>query len=73
MRTLGKKMITYKRLWELMATKHISQYFLKANGISNSTLTRLKRDEAVSTETINKLCVILECKVEDIMEYLNKP
>ena len=73
MRTLGKKMITYKRLWELMATKHISQYFLKANGISNSTLTRLKRDEAVSTETINKLGAILECKVEDIMEYLNKP
>lgn len=56
-----------------MATKHISQYFLKANGISNSTLTRLKRDEAVSTETINKLCAILECKVEDIMEYLNIP
>lgn len=66
-------MITYKRLWELMAAKRISQYFLKANGISNSTLTRLKRDEAVSTETINKLCALLECNVEDIMEYLNKP
>lgn len=65
-------MITYKRLWELMATKRISQYFLKANGISNSTLTRLKRDEAVSTETINKLCTILECKVEDIMEYYKR-
>lgn len=66
-------MITYKRLWELMAAKRISQYFLKAQGISNSTLTRLKRDEAVSTETINKLCTILDCRVEDIMEYLNKP
>ena len=62
-------MITYKRMWELMAAKRISQYFLKANGISNSTLTRLKRDEAVSTETINKLCALLECNVEDIMEY----
>ena len=66
-------MITYKRLWELMAAKRISQYFLKTQGISNSTLTRLKRDEAVSTETINKLCTILECRVEDIMEYLHKP
>ena len=65
-------MITYKRLWELMAAKRISQYFLKANGISNSTLTRLKRDEAVSTETINKLCALLECNVEDIMEYNKK-
>ena len=63
-------MITYKRLWELMAAKKISQYYLKANGISNSTLTRLKRDEAVSTETINKLCALLECNVEDIMEYI---
>ena len=66
-------MITYKRLWELMAVKRISQYYLKANGISNSTLTRHKRDEAVSTETINKLCTILGCKVEDIMEFLNTP
>ena len=66
-------MITYKRLWQLMALKRVSQYFLKANGISNSTLTRLKRDEAVSTETINKLCTILECNVEDIMEFLNTP
>ena len=66
-------MIIYKRLWKLMAAKRISQYFLKANGISNSTLTRLKRDEAVSTDTINKLCTILECKVEDIMEYLKEP
>ena len=56
-----------------MALKRVSQYFLKANGISNSTLTRLKRDEAVSTETINKLCTILECNVEDIMEFLNTP
>ena len=56
-----------------MALKRISQYYLKANGISNSTLTRLKRDEAVSTETINKLCTILECKVEDIMEFLDTP
>ena len=63
-------MITYKRLWELMAAKKISQYYLKANGISNSTLTRLKRDEAVSTETVNKLCALLECNVEDIMEYI---
>ena len=55
-----------------MAAKRISQYYLKANGISNSTLTRLKRDEAVSTETIKKLCALLECNVEDIMEYYKR-
>ena len=60
-------MITYDGLWEVMKEKGVSQYRLKAEGISNSTLTRLKRNEAVSTETINKLCHILKCNVGDVM------
>jgi len=38
-------------------------------GISNSTLTRLRRNESVNMETIDKLCSILQCDVGDIMEY----
>lgn len=64
-------MITYERLWDKMKEKGVSQYRLKAEGISNSTITRLRRDEAVSTETINKLCRILECNVEDLLEYID--
>ena len=62
-------MITYDGLWEVMKEKGVSQYRLKAEGISNSTLTRLKRNEVVTTETIDKLCQILKCEVGDIMKY----
>ena len=63
-------MINYRRLWEKLKEENISQYYLHSEGISNSTLTRLKRNEHVSTDTINKLCQILQCNVEDIMEYI---
>ena len=63
-------MITYKRLWEKLNKTGVSQYRLRMEGLSNSTITRLKHDETVSTETINKLCKILSCNVEDIMEYI---
>lgn len=66
---IGDKMISYKRLWDKLNKESISQYHLKAEGISNSTLTRLKKNEYVSTETIDKLCRILQCSVEEIMEY----
>ncbi len=63
-------MISYRRLWEKLKEDNVSQYRLKTEGISNSTLTRLKRDETVSTDTINKLCHILQCDVEDIMQFI---
>ncbi len=62
-------MIIYDKLWKKMQELNISQYRLHVEGISNSTLTRLKRNEAVSTETIDKLCRILKCDVAEIMEY----
>ena len=62
-------MIVYDGLWKLMKEKSVSQYRLKQEGISNSTLTRLKRNEVVTTETIDKLCQIIGCDVGDIMKY----
>ena len=62
-------MIIYEKLWEKMKEEKVSRYRLHKEGLSHSTLTRLKRNEAVSTETIDKLCRILKCSVEEIMEY----
>ena len=70
--SVENKMITYDRLWETMKKKGISQYRLQVEGISNSTLTRLKHNEPVTTETIDKLCRIIGCPVEDMMEYKEK-
>lgn len=64
-------MIKYDRLWETLKEKNISQYALiKKYHISPGQITRLKRNESVSTNTIDLFCSILDCNVEDVMEYL---
>ena len=64
-------MISYDNLWKVMKEKGISQYALiKKYNISPGQITRLKRNESVSTHTIDVFCGILKCKVSDIMEYI---
>ena len=64
-------MISYQRLWETMRIKGVSQYALiKRYQVSPSQITRMKRNESVSTHTIEMFCRILDCRVEDIMEYI---
>lgn len=64
-------MISYDNLWHVMKQKGISQYVLiKQYHISPGQLTRLKRNESVSTHTIEVFCKILSCEVEDIMKYI---
>ncbi len=65
-------MISYNRLWDYMKKNKISQYKLTKSGISHSSLTRLKRDQSVSLETIDKLCGILDCNIEDIVECVKE-
>lgn len=63
-------MIIYERLWETMRTRGITQYrLIKYYGFSSGQLDRLKKNSYVSTHTIEVLCAILDCKVEDIMEF----
>ncbi len=64
-------MIVYDRLWDTMAKKHFSQYrLIRHYGISTGQLGRLRKNEYVSTHTIEVLCNILDCHVEDIMEFI---
>ena len=64
-------MISYEILWNVMKEKGVSQYTLiKKYGISPAQITRLKRNESVSTHTIEMFCKILDCNVGDIMEYI---
>ena len=64
-------MITYDNLWRVMKEKGVSQYALiKRYGISPAQITRLKRNESVSTHTIDMFCRILRCQVGDIMQYI---
>ena len=64
-------MISYDNLWNVMKEKGISQYALiKRYHISPGQITRLKRNESVSTHTIDVFCKILNCEVADIMKYI---
>ena len=63
-------MIVYDKLWNTMKEKNITQYALiKHFHVSPAQITRLKRNESVSTNTINMFCDILDCDISDIMEY----
>ena len=66
-------MISYDNLWNVMKEKGITQYMLiKRYNISPGQITRLKRNESVSTHTIEMFCRILDCRVEDVMEYIKE-
>lgn len=63
-------MIVYDKLWQTMKEKNISQYkLIKEYNFSTGQLDRLRKNENVNTYTLNQLCNILDCKLEDIAEY----
>ena len=64
-------MISYARLWETMKLRGATTYTLQVKGgISSSTVRRLKKNESVSTNTLDALCRILDCDITDIIQYL---
>ena len=64
-------MISYAPLWETMKRKKISTYALiKYHSFSRGTLDSLKQNRNVTTATLNDLCRILSCNIEDILKYL---
>lgn len=66
-------MIVYDRLWKTMKEKGVSQYqLIKKHGFSTGQLDRLRKNENVNSYTLNTLCEILECKLEDIAEYISE-
>lgn len=64
-------MIVYDKLWETMKQRKITQYALiKEYGISTGQLDRLRKNENVSTHTLDMLCQILQCRLEDVAEII---
>lgn len=67
-------MISYEPLWETMKEKGITQYSLIKNyHISAGQLSRLRNNSHVSTHTLDLLCNILNCNIEDIIVHINNP
>ena len=66
----GIFIISYRPLWEMMKEKNISQYQLIKMGIDNKTLDGLKHNRNVTLLTVEKLCVILDCTPDKIVEFI---
>ena len=63
-------MISYEPFWNTLKLKNISQYrLIKDYGISAGQLSRMRANDNISTHTVNMLCEILDCNVQDIMVY----
>lgn len=63
-------MVKYDRLWATMESKGFTQYrLIKYYGFSAGQINRLRKNAYVSTHTIDVLCTILNCRVEDVMEF----
>ena len=64
-------MIVFDKLWLTMKEKNISQYkLIKEYGISTGQLDRLRKNGNVNTYTLDLLCTILDCNLDDIAEYI---
>ncbi len=64
-------MISYKPFWETLKQKNISTYTLIYKyGISSATIDRIKKNGGITTTKLNDLCRILDCKVEDVIQYI---
>ncbi len=63
-------MISYEPFYETLKNKNISTYkLIKDYNVSRGLLDRLKHNKPISTVTLNDLCNILDCQVQDILVY----
>lgn len=62
--------VKYNKLFKLMIDKKMSNAeLIQKAGFSANIMTRLKKDEYVSMESIEKICTALECNVDDVLEF----
>lgn len=68
----GDIMIVFNKLWSIMDAKGFSTYKLREKcGIDSKTIRRLKANENIETKTLDKICSALNCRIEDIAEFIN--
>lgn len=61
--------ISYKKLWKLLIDREMKKKDLQiAAGISSASITKMGKNQNVSTETLQKVCTTLNCNIADIIE-----
>ena len=63
--------ITYKKLWKLLIDRDISRHELQQKaGVSRSTMWKMGKNDYVSLDVITKICKVLDCSIDQIMEII---
>ncbi len=66
--------VTYKKLFHMLIDKGMTNAdLIEKGGFSANIVTRLKRDNYVALDSIEKICCVLNCGVDDILEFVEKP
>ena len=68
----GDFMIDYSPLWQTMRERNVSQYQLLKSGIDNKTLDSLKKNKNITLLTVERLCRIIECTPNDIVQFIEQ-
>ena len=67
------KMISYQPFYETLYKKNVTEYYLiYKQGFSANTLYRIKQGKPISTRTLDALCDVLDCKVEEIIQFVKE-
>lgn len=63
--------VSYKRLWKLLIDKGMKKRDLKeAAKLSPSLMSSLNQDKSVTVNTLSRICGVLDCRIEDIIEFI---
>ena len=62
-------LVDYSPLWDTMAQRNISQYYLLKHGIDNKTLDSLKKNKNITMYTLEKLCSVIGCTPNDVVRF----
>mgnify|MGYP002626703879 CR=1 FL=1 len=64
---------SYKKLWKLLIDRDMMKKDLESQaGISHYTMNKLARGENVTTDILGRICKALDCRIDDIMEFVDK-
>lgn len=62
--------VNYNRLWKLLIDKNINKTeLIRKTGITSNAMAKMGKNETVQLDVLIKICKILDCKIDDIVEY----
>ena len=62
--------VSYKKLWKLLIDKNINKTeLIRKTGITSNAMAKMGKNETVQLDVLIKICKVLDCKIDDIVEY----